>query len=64
MRFHIVLNDEMNCVNVKIERIGGKFTKERREFSCFSLNFILANERIIERILFIECVNMERRIMM
>ena len=54
----------MNCVNVKIERIGGKFTKERREFSCFSLNFILANERIIERILFIECVNMESRIMM
>jgi hypothetical protein len=58
------LNDEKNCVNVKIERIGRKFTKGRREFSCFSLNFILANERIIERILFIECVNMESRIMM
>jgi hypothetical protein len=37
---------------VKIERIGRKFTKGRREFSCFSLNFILANERIIERLLF------------
>jgi len=49
---------------VEIERIGRKFIKERREFSCFSLNFILANERIIEMILFIECVNMESRIMM
>jgi hypothetical protein len=37
---------------VKIERIGMKFTKGRREFSCFSLNFILENERIIERLLF------------
>jgi hypothetical protein len=54
----------MNCVNVKIERIGRKFTKGRREFSCFSLNFVLANERIIERILFIECVNIKSRIMM
>jgi hypothetical protein len=51
-------------LNVKIERIGRKFTKERREFSCFSFNFVLANERIIERILFIECVNMKSRIMM
>jgi hypothetical protein len=49
---------------VKIERIGRKITKGRREFSCFSLKFILANERIIERILFIECVNMKSRIMM
>jgi len=52
------------CYNVKIGRIGRKFTKERREFSYFSINFILANDRIIERILFIECVNMESRIMM
>jgi hypothetical protein len=49
---------------MEIERIGRKFTKERREFSCFSLNFILANERIIGRILFIEYVTMESRIMM
>jgi hypothetical protein len=30
----------------------------------FLYNFILANERIIGMILFIECVNMESRIMM
>jgi hypothetical protein len=54
----------MNCVTVEIERIGRKFTKGRRKFSCFSLNFILANERIIGRILFIECVTMKSRIMM
>jgi hypothetical protein len=41
-----------------------EITKGRREFSCFSLNFILANERIIGRILFIECVNMKSRIIM
>jgi hypothetical protein len=49
---------------VRIGKMGRKFTKGRREFSCFSLSFILANERIIGRILFIECVNMESRIMM
>jgi len=49
---------------VKIGKIERKFSKERREFSCFSLNFILANERLIGKILFIECVNMESRIMM
>jgi hypothetical protein len=29
------------CFNVEIERIGREFTKGRREFSCFSLKFIL-----------------------
>jgi len=28
------------CYNVRIWRIGRRFTKERRKFSCFSLNLI------------------------
>jgi len=52
------------CYNVGIWRMGRKFTKERKKFSCFSLNFFfLANERIIGRISFIDCVNMGSRIM-
>jgi len=39
-RIYIYIVNKL-CFNVEIKRIRREFTKGRREFSCFSLKFIL-----------------------